>query len=107
MSFCSRLSPTWVEAYDAFLNHIGRPQLLRTLVMNSRHVVFSNYFAARPAFWRAWLDINEALFLVCEEPHSALREALCVATTYPGAVQRKVFLQERAASLLLATQPKW
>jgi hypothetical protein len=99
--------PGLIDAYDAFLNHIGRPQLLRTLLMDSRHVVFSNYFAARPAFWRAWLEINEALFLVSEELHNALREALCMVTTYPGAVQRKVFLQERAASLLLATQPQW
>ena len=36
-----------------------------------------------------------------------LRQALTHATTYPGAAQRKVFLMERFASLLLVTRPHW
>jgi hypothetical protein len=96
-----------IEAYSTFLAHIERPLVLRDLVMDSRHVVFSNYFVARPAFWREWLAINEPLFDLCEGADTPLRRALCVPTTYPGAVERKVFLQERAASLLLVTQPRW
>jgi hypothetical protein len=95
-----------IGAYETFLARIGRPAALRELVMDSRQVVFSNYFVAKPPFWRAWLDINEALFAICEGEASPLREALCQPTSYQG-VQRKVFLQERAASLLLATQPRW
>jgi hypothetical protein len=78
--------------------------------MDSRQVVFSNYFVARPAFWREWLTLNEAMFAICEGPDNALKAALCHPTTYTtpnGAAQRKVFLMERAASLLLATQPRW
>jgi hypothetical protein len=96
-----------IEAYEAFLAHIGRPVSLGQLIMDSSQVVFSNFFAARPAFWRAWLAINEALFAVCEGADTKLRQALCQPTTYPGAVQRKVFLIERAASLLIVTQPEW
>jgi len=103
--------PGLIDAYSALLQQIGQPLPLRALVMDSRHVVFSNYFVARPAFWRAWLALNEALFAVCEGPPCALQQALTKATSYPGpggmATQRKVFLQERAASLLLATQPHW
>jgi hypothetical protein len=103
--------PGLIDAYSAFLQHIGRPAPLRQMVMDSRQVVFSNYFVARPAFWRAWLDLNEALFAVCEGPAKPLQQALCAPTNYPGPggspAQRKVFLQERAASLLLATQPQW
>ena len=99
--------PGLIAAYEAFLTQIGRPMALGQMVMDSSQVVFSNYFAARPAFWRAWLEINEALFAVCEGPDTPLRQALCQPTTYPGAVQRKVFLVERAASLLLATEPHW
>ena len=44
-----------IDACSAFLSHIGRPAPLRSLVMDSRQVVFSNYFIARPAFWREWL----------------------------------------------------
>jgi hypothetical protein len=100
--------PGLIDAYEAFLAHIGRPVPLRALVMDSRQTVFSNYFVARPAFWREWLALNEALFAVCESPDdSPLKSALTAPTTYPGpggAAQRKVFLMERAASLLLATQ---
>ncbi|UUX96978.1 hypothetical protein [Aquabacterium sp. J223] len=99
--------PGLIDAYSAFLDHIGRTAPLRQLVMDSRQVVFSNYFVARPAFWREWLTLNEALFAVCEGPDTPLRQALTKPTTYPGSAQRKVFLQERAASLLLTVQPRW
>lgn len=102
--------PGLIDAYTLFLDSIGRPAPLRQLVMDSRQVVFSNYFVARPAFWRQWLGLNEALFAACEGPDGPLKQALCHATSYPGpggAAQRKVFLMERAASLLLTTQPQW
>ena len=103
-----------IDAYSAFLEHIGRPAPLRTLVMDSRQVVFSNYFIARPAFWRAWLALNEPLYAICEGDgtgaEAALKAGLTPPTSYSGpngAAQRKVFLMERAASLILATQPQW
>lgn len=98
--------PGLIAAYSALLESIDRPAPLQQLVMDSRQTVFSNYFVARPAFWREWLALNEALFSVCEGPACALREALCAPTSYAGA-QRKVFLMERAASLLLTVQPHW
>ena len=99
--------PGLIAAYEAFLVHINEPVALSQLIMDSSQVVFSNYFVARPAFWRAWLAINEALFAVCESSDTPLGQALCQPTTYPGAVQRKVFLVERAASLLIVTNPRW
>ena len=102
--------PGFIDAYQAFLDHLGWQVPLRQLVMDSRQSVFSNYFVARPAFWRAWLALNERFFAVCEgtEPApAAVRDALVCPTTYPGDAQRKVFLQERAASLLLATDARW
>lgn len=101
-----------IDAYERFLAHIGRPVPLRRLVMDTRQVVFSNYFVARPAFWREWLKLNEALFEICESGDSdpalqALRQVLTVPTSYAAGAQRKVFLMERAASLLLTTQPQW
>jgi hypothetical protein len=103
--------PGMSDAYSAFLDSIGRSLPLRSLVMDARQVCFSNYFVARPVFWREWLALNEALWAVCEGPPTPLQQALTLATTYPGpdgvGVQRKVFLQERAASLLLTAQPRW
>ena len=96
-----------IDAFEAFLQHIGQPVPLRKLVMDSRQIVFSNYFVARPAFWRAWLSRCEQFFAVCEGPPSVLRDGLTKPTTYPGAVQRKVFLLERMASLMLVLEPQW
>ena len=103
-----------IDCFSGFLQHIGRPAPLRSLVMDSRQVVFSNYFIARPAFWREWLQVNEAMFAICEgldtSAPAALRAELTKPTTYATGgkpAERKVFLQERVASLLLATQPQW
>ncbi len=96
-----------IEAYSALLSQIGQPVPLRQLVMDSRQIVFSNYFVARPAFWREWLKLNEALFAACEDPQHPLQAQLCKPTSYGQGTQRKVFLQERAASLLLTVQPQW
>ncbi len=109
--------PGFITAANAWLAHSGQAVLLQhtglalpplqTLVMDTNQIVFSNYFVARPAFWRSWLALNETLFAVCEGDPSALRDQLTHATNYPGNAQRKVFLQERSASLLLTVQKHW
>ncbi len=99
--------PGLMDAAEGFLQSIGRSAPLRTMVMDSSRVVFSNYFVARPAFWREWLRLTEAFFAVCEGPDSVLKARCTAPTTYPNEVQRKVFIQERMASLLLSTQAHW
>ena len=99
--------PGLIATYEEFLRHFGQEIPLNNLIMDSRTIVFSNYFVARPKFWREWLRWNELLFLVCEGPQTALQDKLRYRTTYPGAVERKVFLVERTASLLLKLQPQW
>lgn len=99
--------PGFIAASEAFFEAIGIPLRLATLVMDSRQIIFSNYFVARPAFWREWLTWNEKLFAICEGEDSTLKQPLVFETGYPGAVQRKVFLMERIASLLLTVNPQW
>ncbi len=99
--------PGLIDSYQILLKQIGWNIDLRSLIMDSRQIVFSNYFVARPAFWREWLALNELLFAVCEGPDTALKRELTRVTNYPGAAQRKVFLMERAASLLLTLKPQW
>ena len=99
--------PGFIAASEAFLAAVGMPVNLGALVMDSRQIVFSNYFVARPAFWRTWLILNEKLFEVCEGPDHPVKAGLTAATTYTGAVQRKVFLMERIVSLLLTINPAW
>jgi hypothetical protein len=78
---------------------------LDTLVSDSRNTVYSNYFIAKPRFWRAWLEINERLFAIAEAPADPLGQALRAATSYRGGnrAQMKVFIMERIASWLLCT----
>jgi hypothetical protein len=76
---------------------------LDALVSDSRNTVHSNYFIAKPRFWRAWLAINEKMYAIAETPGDALGEALCAPTTYRGGkqVQMKIFVMERIATWLL------
>jgi hypothetical protein len=78
---------------------------LDSLVSDSRNTVHSNYFIAKPRFWRAWLAINEKMYAIAETPGDALGEALCAPTTYRGAthVQMKIFVMERIATWLLTS----
>ena len=99
--------PGFTAAFGAFLKATGRTGLLPNLVMDSRQIVFSNYFVARPAFWREWLTTTEALFDLCEGEPSPVGRQLTESTSYPGGAQRKVFLLERVASYLLTMQPHW
>src|SRR6202451_3291125 len=39
---------------------------LDSLVSDSRNTVHSNYFIAKPRFWRAWLKLTEQLFSIAE-----------------------------------------
>lgn len=100
-------NPGFIVSSEGFLEAAGMPIPLATLVMDSRQIIFSNYFVARPRFWREWLALNEKLFAICEGEDTPLKQSLTFETTYPGAVQRKVFLMERIVSLLLTLNPAW
>lgn len=99
--------PGMIAAYEAFLRSAGVPMSVKDLLMDSRQIVFSNFFVARPAFWRIWLELNETMFRLAEDPADPVGALLRETTNYPGAVQRKVFLQERAASFILTTDKRW
>jgi hypothetical protein len=77
---------------------------LEDLVSDSRNTVHSNFFAAKPRFWRAWLGVNERLFAIAEDPDDRLGEELRTPTAYRGSasVQMKIFLMERTATWLLS-----
>ncbi|MEI6026762.1 MAG: hypothetical protein WCT47_08740 [Betaproteobacteria bacterium] len=98
----------FIAACQAWIAHAGFDvPALGGLVMDTRTTVFSNYFAARCAFWREWLRWIDTLFEAAESGPEAMRSQLTHSTSYPGAAQRKVFIQERVASLILTLQPRW
>ncbi len=100
--------PGFCETADIFFKTIGLDIDLQTCVMDSTQIVFSNYFFAKPAFWRRWLQVNERIFYLCEvQPAFATKIGLLKKTSYRDGVQRKVFLMERIASSLLISEPHW
>ncbi len=100
--------PGFCKTADVFFKTIGLDIETKTCVMDSTQIVFSNYFFAKPAFWRRWLQVNERIFYLCEQqPDFAANIGLLNKTSYRDGVQRKVFLMERIASTLLVTEPQW
>jgi hypothetical protein len=78
---------------------------LQNFICDSRNTVHSNYFIAKPRFWRAWLAITETMFTLAETPDDELGRDLCRPTAYRGRmnVQMKIFIMERIATWILVT----
>jgi hypothetical protein len=95
--------PGLKKVAQRLLERLDLPSDLDALVSDSRNTVHSNYFIAKPRFWRAWLAINEKMFAIAETPGDALGEALCTPAPYRGSlnVQMKIFVMERLATWLL------
>ena len=82
--------------------------MLESLATDSRNTVFSNFFVARASFWTEWLAKNEMLFSIAEDGVSGLAKRLNSNVDYRnGHVQAKIFVMERVATLMLATNPAW
>jgi len=81
--------PGFIAACEGWLQHAGLDAPLRGLVMDTRQVVFSNYFVARPAFWREWLRWNETLFALCESGPAAPRRGSWCSRSVARATQRR------------------
>jgi hypothetical protein len=94
--------PGFKSISQELFNVLGLSVNIDTLIMDSRHIVFSNYIVANKKFWLVWFDLCEKVFSYCESSDSELAKKLNEETSYQG-VPRKVFLIERLASLLLRT----
>jgi len=101
--------PGLLGVAERLFARLGRPTDLGTLVTDSRTEVFSNYFLARPRFWRAWLEITEALYAIAEDPADALGRDLRAPTAYRAgaSVPMKIFVMERVATWLLAVDGRF
>jgi hypothetical protein len=97
--------PGLLKVAKDFFSRINHPQPLEDLVSDSRNTVHSNYFIAKPRFWRAWLAVTEQLFAIAEIPEDPLGIQLRTPTQYRGRreVQMKIFLMERVATWILIT----
>ena len=98
--------PGFTDTTNKFLDYAGINVDVSKLIMDSTNIVFSNYFFAKPNFWRKWLILCEKIFDLCENQITLADEiGLLKHTTYRDGVQRKVFLMERIASLILKLNP--
>ena len=70
--------------------------------------VFCNYFIAKAPFWRDWFERCERVFRCAETADSPLGRALSADIVYGSQhTPTKVFIIERVACALLATQRHW
>jgi hypothetical protein len=94
--------PGLMEVTRKFFARTRQPSL-ENAVSDSRNTVHSNFFIAKPRFWRAWLALNEQLFQIAEDAGDSLGQELRQTTTYRGSenVQLKIFLMERIATWIL------
>ena len=100
--------PGFKESAQNFCNFAELNIDISKIVMDSRNIVFSNYFFAKPLFWRKWYDVCEILFDACENyPFIAQAHNWIQKTNYREGIQRKVFLIERIASLIISTDTQW
>jgi hypothetical protein len=103
------LHPGLLDAATRFFQRIGQPADLDTLITTSQNEVYSNYFIAKPRFWREWLCITEQLFAIAESPADPLGEDLRKGTAYRKNhdFPMKIFIIERIATWILARDPRF
>ena len=97
----TQLSQQLIDSFDIALD-------LRTYAAHSGNSVYSNFLVARPAFWKQWLRLANALFELVEAAQSPLGKALGATTSYgvrDSPFAMKTFVQERLAPVLLASGP--
>jgi hypothetical protein len=101
--------PGLMQVAQDFFARLHYSQPLPSLISDSRNTVHSNYFIAKPRFWRAWLKITEQLYEIAETAQDPLGIRLRTATQYRGRrdVQMKIFLMERVATWILLTDPSF
>jgi hypothetical protein len=87
-----------------FFDQIGHTIDVSNLVNYSQNSVTSNYFAAKPRFWRRWLHFADKLVEVCETGGSDQRMLVGQTTYGERLLPMKVFIQERLATIILSTE---
>ena len=101
--------PGLIGVTSRLLQRMRRPAAVGELISDSRNTVHSNYFIAKPRFWRAWLAVTETMFEIAENPDDPLGHELRSPTTYRGRreVQMKIFVMERIATWILLSNPNF
>jgi hypothetical protein len=102
------MHPGLFSAASEFFQAIRPGVQLSDLFTTSRNTAFCNYIAAKPSFWRAWLQIGEELFAAAEKGSGDLAQRLKSPASHGEQhVQLKVFIMERIATFMFSTDNRW
>lgn len=99
--------PGLIEIAEIFFKDAGINLDVKSYIAHSQNSVFSNYFVAKPIFWRRWIEIADKLFECAENPSNKLFNRLRGSCSYVSSgrgTEMKVFIQERIAPALLASE---
>jgi hypothetical protein len=70
-------APGMLSTTQAFLDSIGLPVALDTVVTDFSETAHSGYIVARPVFWRTWFDLAEQVFdLAASAASPAMKQAI-------------------------------
>lgn len=100
--------PQFLGVCQRFFRSMGDEGDVSGIVNHAENVVYSNFFFAKPSFWRLWLEVCDRLVEASE--HRDQRDGLSEALVYRAGdgvtkmTQRKVFVMERVASYLLSRE---
>ena len=97
-----------IQASQELAKAAGIDVNLKTLVNDSSNTIFANYFVARRTFWTEWLRVVELHYERAEAlpaGTSSLTRSTSHRFTYE--VELKVFIMERLATLILATNDRF
>jgi len=100
--------PGFTSHADAFFRQFDPGIDLHHLVNHAGNTIFSNYFFAKPRFWRQWLAVCDRLYEETQNAPQHYFNLVCDYAKEDGGVKAvpvKVFVAECVASYLLATRP--
>lgn len=97
--------PGILESTQKFLNFCGFKTDLNEIIGCSTNTVASNYIIAKGSYWKIWLDIAEKFetYLTTTKEGAALSGLHTTYAVNSNLQKMGVFIQERFASFILAT----
>lgn len=99
--------PGLIDASEKFFQASGIDFDIRQYVGSTQNTVFSNFLFGKRNYWEKWLSLANSLFGYLESGNISSSKQTSALTAYGSGENRapmKAFIQERLASVLLATE---
>jgi hypothetical protein len=99
--------PGLIHASGSFFQASGIDIDIRNYVGSTQNTVFSNFVFGKRNYWEKWLSLANSLYSYFESPGLPPSKQAVALTTYgsdENLAPMKAFIQERLASVLLASE---